>query len=76
MSDARIVDATAGRLQLAHEGDHVLLRVSASQHDALPIYQVTLSTELAVLIAQGLVRHALAAGHGEPVTFTLGGHAP
>jgi hypothetical protein len=71
----QIHDATQGRLELAHEGDRVLLRICASAHDALPIYQVGVSPAVAVQIAQDLVRHAVAAGHGEPVTFTLGGNA-
>ena len=70
MTTQQIREATQGRLELGQEGDRVLLRVSASPHDDRPIYQVSVTPDVAVQIARELVRQAWAvAGHGEPITF-------
>ena len=62
-----------GAWQVAHRRGRVVLqflRADAGEH---PVFEAELTTDVAAQVAQALVRHAMAAGHGRPITLEIGG---
>jgi hypothetical protein len=68
--EQKVGGVKGGGILLAHAGRNVVLQFLPDNNGAM--FDALLTPEAAVRLAQMLVKHAMAAGHGEPVTFTFG----
>lgn len=60
-----------GEWLVGHTVDRVVLEFTPEGHSRA-IFKMQLMPDVAVQLAQQFVKHAMGAGHGEPVTLTIG----
>lgn len=64
-------EGKGGTWGVANDRGLVLIKFERAGDD-VGIFQCQLTPQVAVAIAQALVRNAMRAGHGGPIEFTLG----